>query len=103
MTKSEGKEVITSGWKAAGIIEAIEKGSTQLESLDPFSDLDILLTQTTNDEISPTNLDEDEREAFTNLYAEDDEEIDDDDIYLPEDDNRNIFDIFVDATEAEED
>ena len=35
-----------SGFKAAGIIEAIEKGSTQLESLDPFSDLDLLLTQT---------------------------------------------------------
>ena len=26
MTKSEGKEVIMSGWKAAGIIEAIKKG-----------------------------------------------------------------------------
>ena len=46
ITKSEGKEVIMSGFKAAGIIEAIEKGSTQLESLDPFSDLDLLLTQT---------------------------------------------------------
>ena len=38
MIKSESKEVIMSGWKAAGIIEAIGKGSTQLESLDPFSD-----------------------------------------------------------------
>ena len=63
-----------SDWKAAGIIEAIEKGCTELESLEPFSDLDPLLTQTTNDEISLANLDEDEREAFTNPYAKDDEE-----------------------------
>ena len=82
MTKSEGKEVIMSGWKVAGIIEAIEKGSTQLESLDPFSDFYPLLTQTTNDETSLANLDEDEREAFTNPYTEDDEESDDDNTYL---------------------
>ena len=82
MTKYEGKEVIMSGWKVAGIIEAIEKGSTQLESLDPFSDFYPLLTQTTNDETSLANLDEDEREAFTNPYTEDDEESDDDNTYL---------------------
>ena len=82
MTKSEGKEVIMSGWKVAGIIEAIEKGSTQLESLDPFSDFYLLLTQTTNDETSLANLDEDEREAFTNPYTEDDKESDDDNTYL---------------------
>ena len=82
MTKSEGKEVIMSGWKVAGIIEAIEKGSTPLESLDPFSDFYPLLTQTTNDETSQANLDEDEREAFTNPYTEDDEESDDDNTYL---------------------
>ena len=64
MTKYEGKEVIMSGWKVAGIIEAIEKGSTQLESLDPFSDFYPLLTQTTNDETSLANLDEDEREVL---------------------------------------
>ena len=73
--------------KAAGIIEVIGKGSTQLESLDPFSDLDPLLTQTTNDEISLTNFDDDEREVFTNPYTEDDKESDDGNIYLPEDDN----------------
>ena len=49
MSESNGKEVIMSEQKAAGIIEAIEKVSTQLESPDPFSDLDPLLTQTTNE------------------------------------------------------
>ena len=44
-----------------------------------------------------------EREAFIKPYAEDDEESDDGNIYLPEDDNRNIFHRIVDATEAEED
>ena len=61
------------GWKAVRIIETTERGSSWLESLDPFNDLDALLTQATNDEISLTNLDEDEREAFTNPYAECDE------------------------------
>ena len=75
----------------------------QLESLDLLSELDPLLTQTTNDEVSVTNLDEDKREAFTNPYAEYDEESYNDDIYLTEDDNRYIFHIFVDATEAKED
>ena len=40
MTTSQGKEIIMSGWKASGIIEAIKKGSARLPSLNPFSDLD---------------------------------------------------------------
>ena len=87
MTKSEGKEVIMCGRKAIWIIEVIEKGSTQLESLDPFSDLDPLLTQTTNEEISLTNLGGNEREAFNNLYAKDEEGSDGNDTYLPKDGN----------------
>lgn len=75
----------------------------QLESLDLLNELDPLLTQTTNDEVSVTNLDEDKREAFTNPYPEYHEESYNDDIYLTENDNRNIFHIFVDATEAKED
>ena len=44
MRTSEGKDVILSSWKAAGIIQVIEKCFSQLESLDPFKDLDPLLS-----------------------------------------------------------
>ena len=39
MTTGEGKQVIKSGWEAAGITEAIEIGSKNLPSLDPFCDI----------------------------------------------------------------
>ena len=50
MTNSQGKEIIMSGWKASGIIEAIKKESAKLPSLDPFNDLDPLLTESPNTE-----------------------------------------------------
>ena len=50
MTTSQGKEIIMSGWKASGIIEAIEKESAKLPSLDPFNELDPLLTESPNTE-----------------------------------------------------
>ena len=34
---------IMSGWKSAGILQAIRTGSANLESLDPFSDIDPLI------------------------------------------------------------
>ena len=39
MTTGEGKQVIKSGWEAAGITETIEIGSKNLPSLDPFQDI----------------------------------------------------------------
>ena len=39
MTTGEGKQVIKSGWEAAGITEAIEIGSKNLPSLDPSRDI----------------------------------------------------------------
>ena len=57
MTTSEGKDVILSGWKAAGIIQIIEKGFSQLESLDPFKDFNQLLSPASyNETINPTML-----------------------------------------------
>ena len=40
LTSEKDKEIIKSGWRAAGIIEAVEKGSENLQKLDPFQDLD---------------------------------------------------------------
>ena len=39
MTTGEGKQVIKSGREAAGTTEAIEIGSKNLPSLDPFRDI----------------------------------------------------------------
>ena len=40
-----GKEIIHSGWKAAGITEALTLGTEGLESLDPFQDIDPMMEQ----------------------------------------------------------
>ena len=45
-----GKEIIHSGWKAAGITEALTLGTEGLESLDPFEDIDPMMEQS-----QPTN------------------------------------------------
>ena len=43
MTTSKGKETINSGWKAAGIYEAVKLGSSKLPPIDPFHDIDPML------------------------------------------------------------
>ena len=43
MTTSKGKEIIDSGWKAAGIADAINLGLSQLPPIDPFNDIDPIL------------------------------------------------------------
>ena len=44
MTTSKGKEIINSGWKAAGISDALELGSNKMPSIDPFDDIDPMLS-----------------------------------------------------------
>ena len=40
MTMQEGEGIIMSGWKSAANLQAICTGSSNLERLDPFSDID---------------------------------------------------------------
>ena len=47
MTTKEGKDIIMIGWKSAGIPQAIRTDSSNLESLDPFSDIDPLISEVT--------------------------------------------------------
>ena len=49
MTTANGVETITSGWKAAGILDAVELGSSVLPSIDPFDDIDPLLSSQLED------------------------------------------------------
>ena len=39
MTTDIGKEIIESGWRAAGILDALKLGLEKLPSVDPFSDI----------------------------------------------------------------
>ena len=43
MTTSKGKEIIDSGWKAAGISDTVKLGSSKLPPIDPFHDIDPML------------------------------------------------------------
>ena len=43
MTTAQGKEIIDSGWKAAGIADAIRVGLSELPPIDPFNDIDPIL------------------------------------------------------------
>ena len=43
MATSKGKEIIHSGWKAAGISDAVKLGSSKLPPIDPFHDIDPML------------------------------------------------------------
>ena len=43
MTSENGREIISNGWKAAFITEAIEKGTKCLEPLDLFITVDLLI------------------------------------------------------------
>ena len=96
MTTIQGKEIIMSGWKVSGIIEAIKKASARLPSLDPFNDLDPLLTESPNTEecFEISELDEDQILAFATRDVENKSDDEEEDLYYPPDSDGNIFDIF---------
>ena len=39
ITSEAGADIIVNGWKASGIYDAVEMGSSALPSLDPFQDI----------------------------------------------------------------
>ena len=44
MSTPIGKEVIDSGWKSAGIFDALELDSKKIPLIDPFEDIDPMLS-----------------------------------------------------------
>ena len=59
MTSEDGKRVIMSGWRATGIADAVQLGTKNLPCIDPFNDIDPMLTAHTTE---ATNL-----EAMCNI------------------------------------
>ena len=53
LTSSAGREIITNGWKSAGITEAASKGIECLKKLDPFHSIDPLF-QKPNEFLNPS-------------------------------------------------
>ena len=47
MTSDQGKSAIKNSWKASGITGVIESGLANLPSIDPFTDIDPLITEPT--------------------------------------------------------
>ena len=45
MTTPEGEQVISSGWSAAEITNKLKNGDTCLEPLDPFANIDPLVSE----------------------------------------------------------
>ena len=41
ITSEKRKEIVLNGWMAAGILYAVEMGSTKLRYFDPFNDIDL--------------------------------------------------------------
>ena len=50
MTTSKGSTIIESGWRAAGISDAIQLGNKELLPNDPFRDIDPLLEKNASKE-----------------------------------------------------
>ena len=93
MTAKEGKEVSLSRWNAAGIREALDRGLENLSPLDPYQDIDLLLTSVEEECDIGKFLDTSEEDrqvlGFGDHVVESDDE--GDDIFEPE---RNFSDVF---------
>jgi len=102
MTSENGKPVIKNGWKASGITNAIEMGLSKLPSIDPFSDIDPLISEpslNTNDAPIP------EEEIIARGYARESECESDDEwesVVAGEGEMRSAFDLFNDISDDEE-
>ena len=67
MTTKEGKDIIMSSWKSAGISQAIRTGSANLVSLDPFIDIDPFISEVTHENnVNIAKINDEEREVFVN-------------------------------------
>lgn len=96
MTSADGKQICLKGWKVAGITEAVKKGLSGLESLDPFDDIDPMLQEKPDvSTVNQASLLSASR--YICEYEREDES--DEEEWVAEneaDPSRNIFDVFDD-------
>ena len=90
-----------SGWKSAGIPQStgILYQLCEFGKFGSFHNIDPLISEVTHkNNINIAEINEDERETFVNPAFDfyENESDSDEDIYAPEDDHRNVFDISED-------
>ena len=100
ITSENGSSVITNGWKAANIYDAIKAGSSGLQSIDPFEDISPLVTEHDESEslllATIDQLTDELRENFVNVrFDEENSEWKQSDIKDDVDSERNIFDDII--------
>ena len=100
ITSENGSSVITNGWKAADIYDAIKAGSSGLQSIDPFEDISPLVTEHDESEslllATIDQLTDELRENFVNVrFDEENSEWKQSDIKDDVDSERNIFDDII--------
>ena len=81
MTTAKGLEIITSGWRAAGILDAIELGSNALPSIDPFDDIDPLLSTQFEDSCNNVGVIDEYIDTDNNVVDKDGENDNEDEYY----------------------
>ena len=89
MTTPEEEQVISRGWSAAGITNALKNGETCLESLDPFADIDPLVSEPSVEQ-DDGNMLQIEEGLIQHLPSEDEKDSCDSEWEI---DDGNVFDV----------
>ena len=91
MTWPEGEQVISIGWRTAGITNALKNGETCLEPLDPFADIDPLVNEPSVEKNDSNKLQIDEG-LIQHLSSENDKDSCDSEWEF---EDGNIFDVIA--------
>ena len=95
VTSVEGKRMVLNVWRAAGIRQAIDQGYVNLPELDPFKDIDPLMSSVEPEtNITPYfEMSDEDRQVlgYGPNTADEDSDDEDDEIFEPE---RNFTDVF---------
>ena len=102
LTSAKGRDIVANGWKAAGITNAITLGSSLLENLGPFAELDPLDTSVDLSASNPYNASSVASKAELGCFITPKEVLlddsDEDEWNLGNEDDRNIFGIIDDES-----
>ena len=100
ISSKNGSSLIINGWEAAGVYDAIQAGSSGLQSIDPFEDISPLVTEHDESEsfLSATidQLTDELQENFVNVpFDEENSEWKQSDNEDDVNSERNIFDDII--------
>ena len=99
MTSGEGKQVVLNGWRAAEIRQAIDQGYVNLPKLDPFKDIDPLMSSVKPEtNITPYfEMSDEDRQVlgYGPNTADNDSDDEDDEIFEAEQNFTDVFSNYV--------